>query len=127
MRIENLFPIAQDLAIVFPDGEETGITFSVITQDSKAFREVAKRYASQFMGSEVKPSLDVLELQNVELSVACIVGWSGIEGADGAAVPYTREKAQELLAQPELTFIREQVENFISKRARFFRKHQTPA
>lgn len=126
MELSNLFPVAVDLAINLPDGSPTDIKFKVVGQDSKAFRDVAKRYAQQFMGSEDRPSIDVLEQQNSELVAACIVGWSGLtEG--GEPLVYSKEKAVELMLNAELAFLREQVETHVAKRANFFCTNKDPA
>lgn len=120
MELTSLFPIAADLAITLPSGEETGIVFKVLGQDSTAFRKGAKAMASAFQQDD-KPTPDVMERINNEIYAGCIVSWSGLE-ENGAPLAYSPEKALELIAKPELTFIREQVEAFVSKRAQFFRK-----
>lgn len=125
MKIEALFPIAQDLAIHFPNGEPTGITLKVVGQDSVAFRTVAKKFGQQMLTADAKPSINDLEAQNAELVSACVLGWKGLEDADGEPMAYSPEKALELLSKPELTFIREQVETFISKRVNFFVKSKS--
>lgn len=120
MDISALFPIAQDLRVLFPDNTDTGVTLRVVGSDSSAFRAVAKKYAQKYLGAE-RPSVDEMDEQNAELCASCIVGWTGLT-ENGEDLPYSAAKALELMSKPELGFIREQVEGFISKRANFFRK-----
>lgn len=127
MELSQLFPISTDLDIILPTGESTGIKLKVVGQDSKQFREVSKRIATSMLGKEEeKPDVEALERQGAELAAACIIGWSGLtEG--GIEIPFTQQKAVELMLMPELTFIRQQVEVCVSKRASFFRKSEKPA
>jgi hypothetical protein len=125
MEITDLFPIAQDLRVLFPDGTDTGVTLRVIGSDSSKFRAVAKKYAQLSLGKE-HPTVDEMDNQNAELCAVCVVGWTGLT-ENGEELPYSQEKALELMRKPELTFIREQVEGFVSKRANFFRKSKGPA
>lgn len=121
MDIANLFPIAQELVIKLPDGSPTDIRFKVVGQDSTKFRNVARQMAKSMIGREgEKPDIDALEQSNVELIASCIVGWSGLT-KNGEEHPYSHAAAVELLGTAELTFIREQVEAYVSKRANFFR------
>jgi len=126
MEITQLFPVAQELTILLPDGTPTDIKLKLVGQDSTQFRTVAKKFAKQMLNNEGKPDIDVLEAQNAELSAACIVGWSGLTEND-AEVPYSPQKAQELMALPQLAFIREQVEGYVAKRTNFFRPGEKAA
>lgn len=120
MELNDLFPVAQDLAINLPDGEPTGIKFKLVGQDSKQFRDLARQFQQKFLG-DAKPTADDLEQMNVALTAACIVGWTGLTDS-GEPVPYAKDKALELMAMPELAFIREQVERFTASRRNFFRR-----
>lgn len=120
MKITDLFPIAQILNIKDGLGEPTEIKFQVLGMESRPVREAAKRVHKSTVG-QVDPDIDSLEKGNAEVVAACIVGWSGIENADGP-VPYSHAKAVEYMLTPELTFMRAQVEEFVSKREVFFRK-----
>jgi hypothetical protein len=73
-----------------------------------------------------QPTPAELEEMNAELLVACVVGWDGFT-VGGEPLPFSKEKATEILSNPELSFIREQVERFTSKSAHFFRKRSNPA
>lgn len=125
MNISNVYS-SQPLPITYPDGSPSGLVLQVVGQDSKAFREVAKKFAKQMLGTDARPDIDHLEQQNGELIAACIVGWSGLDDATGS-VPYSADKAVELMLTPELSFIREQVEGFAGKRTNFFRAGQETA
>jgi hypothetical protein len=121
MQLSKLFPIAVPLEIEMPTGEKTGIVFQIVGQDSKAFRTTAKRIAEANLKRQDAATVDEMYNQSIELVCSCVVGWSGLE-QDGSDQPleYSPEKALELLSNPELQFIREQVEAFITQRATFF-------
>jgi hypothetical protein len=120
MDLANLLPAQQELVIKLHDGTPTDVVFYLVGQDSKAFREVSKRHAQAYLAAS-KPDVNVLEKQNAELLAACIMNWKGLS-ENGNPVPYSSDKALELMLMPELTYIREQVEQFIAQRANFFRK-----
>jgi hypothetical protein len=140
MELHNLFPITVDLEVIMPTGEPTGITLKVVGQDSKQFRDASKKIAATMIGrdEDEKPDVELLEAQSVDMAAACVVGWTGLEhqvqneevNEQGETIvktrleplPYSSAKAVELLSMPQLTFMRQQVEAFVSKRAAFFRK-----
>ncbi len=126
MQLQNLFPITVDLPIKMPDGTETGIVLKVVGQDSQKFRRTAKQFANVMLASDQKPTAEELEKHGAELAAACIAGWTGLEEGE-QPIPYSHEKAVELMSMPELSFIREQVEGFASKRANFFRSSKAVA
>lgn len=125
MRIDQLFPIAQTLVIKDGLGEPTELKFQLLGLESRAVREAAKRVHKASIG-KAEADIDALEQGNADVTAACIVGWSGLDNADGP-VPYSHAKAVELMLMPELTFVRAQVEEFVSERARFFRKDDQAA
>lgn len=120
MRLDHLYPTSQSLVIKDGLGEETDIVLQVIGMESKPVREAAKRMHKSTIG-RTEQDIDALEKGNAEVVAACITGWTGLENADGP-VPYSHAKALELMMMPELTFMRAQVEEFVSERVRFFRK-----
>jgi hypothetical protein len=126
MKLKQLLPSAQKLEITLPDGSPTGIVLSVVGQDSVTFRDCAKKWGQLMLDKAEKPNLNELETQNAELTAAFIVGWDGIEGDDGAPMIYSKEKALELMSNPELSFVREQVEEFARTRTHFFRTSAVP-
>lgn len=126
MDINLLRPIQQHLEIKMPDGSLTGIKFKLQGQDTKAFREAAKAFASKQMERRGGPvDLDEIEKQRIELACVCVVDWEGVEEPDTDGnlynVPYTKAKAKELLSMSESSFIVEQIEEFVTQRANFFR------
>ena len=128
MKLSQLLPKSQDLPITFPDGEPTGIVLKVVGQDSKQVREVTKRFA--LIMDEQKPTLERMnqvEQRASEIVAACIVGWTGLEDEDGNPLPYSPDKALELVSKPELAFISEQVVRYAADRQNFFRRGDNTA
>lgn len=130
MNISNLFPVAQPLAIVLPNGEDTGIVFTVTGQDSREFKDTAKKWAAKQLEQSADRkkqniNIDEIEKQRIELAVACIIDWKGVQEND-EDVPFSKQKCKELLSIPELSFIIDQVEQFVTERANFFRKAEKP-
>lgn len=128
MKISQLLPKSQDLPINFPDGEPTGIVLKVVGQDSKQVREVTKRFALVMDGdTQTLERINQMEQRAAEIVAACIVGWSGLEDDDGGPLPYSTEKALELVSKPELAFIAEQVVRYAADRQNFFRRGKPEA
>lgn len=121
MKLTDLYPQSQKLAITLPNGAETGIVLDVVGQDSAQYRAVMLRQSKAFLGMEqntVDPA--ALAHMNAERVASHIVGWTNLEDEQGAPLAYSAEKAIELMAKPELSFVREQVEAFAEKRTNFF-------
>ena len=119
MKLEALMPSVAKMELVHPVKGPTGVFLHLIGQDTKVFRDKARAVAKSLNGK--KPGtveFDQLEKQNVELAATCIVGWSD-EEAFGV---YTPARALELMQMDELSWVREQVEEFVKDRANFFRE-----
>lgn len=122
MKLTALLPNVAKMELTHPTLGATGITLSLIGQDTKVFRDKAKIIAKSMVGKTSKDiDIDVMERQNLELAASCIVGWTGIQDDDGNELPYSPDKAFELMTDPGLRFLREQVEEFIAERKNFFR------
>jgi hypothetical protein len=129
MRYKNLLPTpSQELVIKYPDGERdwkdgtpSDLKLRLVSADSLNFHSVVTRQAQDALlkGDE----LSILERQrNVAEQIAsCIIGWEGLEDDNDVPIPYSKERATELILNPELTYIREQVDAFVAKRSNFFR------
>lgn len=120
MELSSLFPIALDLPITNFHGEPTDISLKVVGPDSKQYTEVAHRFRQKLMTGK-EPTADEMEEMVVHLAAASIVDWHGFVDK-GAPIPYSKEKAVEFMKDPELKFVRDQVEQFTAERAKFFRK-----
>lgn len=122
MKLTDLKPSVASMEVVHPTMGATGVTLRLVGQDTKQFRDKAKQIAKSVVGKGTKDvDLDAMQDQNLELVACCIVGWSGLEDDDGAELEYTPERALELIRNPELSFIKEQVEEFVADRKNFFR------
>lgn len=121
MDLNNLRPQVTEMEIQDPAGNPTGVVFSLIGKDTKQFRDKFKSIVKTNTAKKTKEvDLDSLEEQNAELLATSIVGWKGLtEG--GVEVPYSPDKALSIIKDPELAFIKEQVEEFIQDRKNFFR------
>jgi hypothetical protein len=120
MNLNDLMPVAADLVVLMPDGSPSGLTLKVIHKDNKAFKALEKRLQQQMMDTGGKVPVDDLTKFAIDMVASCIVGWDGLT-EDGTPVPFSQEKAVDLMAREELAFIREQVEGFVAKRTNFFR------
>lgn len=126
MELDQLFPIKKTLVILLPDGTPSDWVLEIVGIDSTQFNRVSKRQATQRVAEledELTPEerLDRNEARSHELYAACIAGWSGLT-ASGVEVPYSHDKAVELLSKPELLWVRQQVEKLVDQRAGFFRQ-----
>lgn len=127
MLLEDLLPKASTLELVHPVSQEKlGIAFEVVGKDSKQFRTAWRATLKEMQGKKgAESDLLGLEKSNLMILGACIIGWN--EGATEAFGKYTPERAQEVISMDELSFIKDQVEAFISERANFFRPSNATA
>lgn len=129
MNILQLRPQVKELEIKLPTGESTGIIFKVVGQDSKQFKAVSGKWIELSLdaakGKKVNP--DQMFQARAEMAAACVVGWSNLDDENDLPIPYSPEKALELLAQPEFSFIVEQLDAFVTERVNFFRKSEAAA
>ena len=119
MKLADLMPKVAKLKVLHPISKEPlGITLHVVGHDSKNFREAYREIVKSTQG---KKEADLLEMEknNLRLVAACVVGWDA--EAEEAFGPYTQSRALEIVSMDELSFVKEQVEAFISERSNFFR------
>lgn len=117
MTLNDLRPTTKKIELIHPTQGNTGIYVELVGQDSKAFRERSKALMKQRLaeGKDAKIDVDQLEKDNADLAATCVVGWD--EEVFG---PFSKEKAREIMGDPELTWIREQVEEAVKERTNFF-------
>ena len=125
MELKSLFPRAQELVITTPDGTPTGLKLQLVGQDSKEFRAIAKRLAQRQL-DKTKTTVDEMESDNAAMAASCIVGWPESLTMEGLPFPYSPTNAVLLMMNPQVNYIREQVEAFVSERVNFFRVAATP-
>lgn len=122
MKLSSLKPSVAQLKLINAQGEATDVVLNLIGQDTKPFRDKARAIAKGMVGKTAKDvDLDILEKHNTELAATCLVGWVGLQDDEGNDIIYTPQAALELMNDPELAFIKEQVEEFIAERKNFFR------
>ena len=122
MKLEALMPTVAKMELVHPAKGPMGVYLHLIGQDTKAFRDKARAVAKALNDKKNKVEFDQLEQQNIEMVATCIVGWSDeLSGEDGFGT-YTPARALELMQKEELSWVKEQVEEFVKDRANFFRE-----
>lgn len=119
VTLKDLMPQASRMELMHPVMGALGIYIEVVGQDSLQYRQVTKQLMKARLDRDGKKmDVEQMEKDNAALIASCIVGWSD----DGVFDAYTPERAKELMVMPELSWIREQLEAFVSERANFFRK-----
>jgi len=111
-----------DLIVLHPvTFEETDIVIKLAGMDSAKYRNQVKKIAERRMGKRQnnKIDLDAAERQSAEILGACTLKWKGVE-RDGIPVECTFANAVEIYADPNLRWLREQVDAFIAERSNFF-------
>jgi hypothetical protein len=118
MKLSDLMPTSAQMELVHPTKGKLGVFLSIVGQDSKQYREVSKVLMRDRLANKEKViDVDKVEQDNATLIASCIVGWSDDEALGG---PYTPQRATELMMMPELSWIREEVQAFITERSNFF-------
>ena len=99
---------------------ETDIKIRLAGSDSARYRNKIKKIAEKDKGKRKNNfNLDAAERQGAEILAACTLDWKGIQRG-GVDIPFTYENAVELYADPNLRWLREQVDEFIADRTNFF-------
>jgi hypothetical protein len=125
MDITQFFPVPATLNIEGPFGEPTDIKFEVLSLDNERSAKAFRKIGSMIMANRTPDQEEVHQI-NVEAYAACIVGWSGLT-ENGVEIPYSPEKALEMMRDDRLSFLRAQVERFAAQRANFFRSNSKAA
>ena len=98
-----------------------GVTVRIVGKNSRQFKDQFYQTVAQAQkDSKEAPSADRLKLaeqRSVDLIAACIVGWDDEEFFGG---PYSQEKALEIIGQPELSWVKDQLEQAIVEDSSFF-------
>ena len=99
-----------DLALI--DGVRVKVARTGNPNYKKAFTRLYKPYVKTTMrGKNVAPEIQE-RIQTDLLINTLLKDWSGMPGADGTEVPYSKELARELLTDPELKELREEILGF---------------
>ena len=104
------------------NGEPLGVTVEIVGKNSRQFRDKFFNLVgdAQLEGENKKTTAEkmkVAEQQGIELIATCIVGWTDEEFFGGA---YSAEKALEIVSSPELSWVRQQVDDALGEESRFF-------
>lgn len=107
--------IGYEFELKLPTGADSGAKLQVIGGQSSTIRNYNKRKYQEYQqrqqiakrkGKDDELSLDEAEDLAIENAAVRLVGWSGIQ-EKGKEVPFTKEKANEILKQHP--WIREQI------------------
>ena len=126
MELANLFPNRQSLTVIHPITGETDWILTIVGIDSAEFNKSMSVKAQRLIDGKGAQSIEERQKDAAELVAACIVGWTGLS-SNGVQIPYSPEKALELISDPSLSWVKEQVETFVNTRANFFRSSQATA
>lgn len=101
--------------------EETDIKIKLSGTDSARYRNKIKQIAEREKGKKKNNGIDIdaIDKRGSEILASCTLDWKGIQRG-GVDVPFTYENAVELYSDPNLRWLREQVDEFMSNRANFF-------
>lgn len=110
------------------DGTLTGVTFEIAGPEHPERKRIAfaqsrkalKRYEKT--GRIEMPDPEEAEALKHENLSAYTLGWSGYVDDDGKPVPFSKEAARALYADPAMGWIVEQLEAALGDRERFIRR-----
>lgn len=88
-------------------GDETDIVLRVVGRDSEAVRKAAAAF-DRGKGAEMKDADERARERVRSMAVASLVGWENME-MGGQQVPFSLEKAREIIAVDGLFFMAEQI------------------
>lgn len=88
-----------------------GVRLKVCAANNPKSRAIVTEfYANAPRGKRSKEELDAVERR--QILEAILVDWDGITDDEGAPIPFTREKAEEFLSDPEISFMLVEAINF---------------
>lgn len=124
---------AQEVELIMQDGTKTGIFFELVGQDSKKYKDFDRQLAIKqlkkmadkkgnisFNASKLDETLNEREKNKVEQAAVCIVGWKNVKEND-KQIPYSHEKAVELLSIEGMDWVVDFINEYTSDRVNFIK------
>jgi hypothetical protein len=90
-----------------------GVKFKVRGIDNADYRRLRAKLIAEIPRAERVKGVDPVELDKINvklLTETVLLDWSGIEGDDDAPLDFSKEKAAELLADPNYAVLRSAIE-----------------
>lgn len=104
-----------------PNGEETDVKIELYNRFTRHYqRQRAKVYRSVIQARGDVSDTEIDESTD-RLLAACTAGWENLEW-EGQAVEFSEEKAFELYSNPKLSWLREQVDEYMHRAGNFLGK-----
>lgn len=122
VKIADNADIGAVLTVLHPaTGVETDIKIRLSGTDSSIYRNWLIRSVNKKANTkkQKKVSFEEAEQSSTELLAALTLSWEGIE-AGGKELKFTHEAAVDLYADPNMKWLREQVDEFVGERSNFF-------
>jgi hypothetical protein len=117
MKLDDLLPSTAQMQLTHPTKGKLPIFLTLVGQDSKQWLDASARIAKNYMtGDQKNVEVERRLHEAAELVASAIIGWSDEE----AFGKYSPERAVELMSNPGLRWIREEVERFMLDRSNFF-------
>lgn len=121
----DLISPSAELQLKGPAGEELPVKLRVQGLNVATIKQKALEANAFLMQAQKTDNVDLLvktlvkaEKTAGEMAALAIVGWDNDEFMGG---PYTPEYCREVLAKPEMEFLRKEVNQFITDQTNFFR------
>lgn len=108
-----------------------GETITLLGKDSKVYRDhVAKRERAllDHVNNTRRPpklSQDQIKQQALDDLMVLTIGWA-LTDVNGDPLQFSKDAARDLYSDPEVAFVREQVEEFVQDRANFLTESPKP-
>ena len=97
------------------------VRFKILGKDSDSYRVKQKAIMDRrFKNRKLKITAEDIEEEGLSLLAACVVEWEGVEKGD-TVIPCNYSNVQELLADPNYTFIKDQVDEAVGDRDNFLK------
>lgn len=101
--------------------EETDVTVTIVGKDSPTYRNCIKRLANIELSKDGEKRAAELESLEAQLLASAIRGWSGLT-ENGKELPFSYDKAVEILSNPAFNSLASQINEKINDRTLFFSK-----
>lgn len=114
-----------EVQIKDPNGEPLGVTFELAGPEHPDRKRITFAQSRKFMKAYAKtgraemPEPEDAEAQKKENLASFTLGWKGLVGDDGKAIPFSKQAALDMYRDPEMAWLVDQLDNALGDKELF--------
>lgn len=100
--------------------DDLPVRFRVIGCDSPIFKRLDREITNKRLANQRKKmTSEAFEGEKMKLISGCVVGWENVYGDNGTEIKFSEAAVRNLLSEPHMAFVIEQLDRFIGDRKNF--------